>query len=96
MPPIEIGTGGPSAPRAVGAVGDRAARGPVASDTARANASDKSAVRRSAALDPGQPPVDADRVATIRKAIESGNYPIIPTRVADAMIAAGLLLRSGK
>jgi negative regulator of flagellin synthesis FlgM len=45
-------------------------------------------------LAPGEPPVDADRVATIRKAIESGSYPVIPMRVADAMIAAGLLLRS--
>ncbi|MDE2412513.1 MAG: flagellar biosynthesis anti-sigma factor FlgM [Sphingomonadales bacterium] len=96
MPPIEIGTGGPSAPRAVGAVGDRQARGPVANDTARAHAAERSAVVRSAALDPGEVPVDTDRVATIRKAIENGNYPIIPTRVADAMIAAGLLLRSGK
>ena len=38
-------------------------------------------------------PVDADRVATIRKAIEDGSYPVLPVRVADAMIAAGLLLR---
>jgi negative regulator of flagellin synthesis FlgM len=53
-------------------------------------------VARSEVLDPGQPPVDAERVATIRKAIESGNYPVIPMRVADAMIAAGYLLRSGK
>ncbi|HET9630157.1 MAG TPA: flagellar biosynthesis anti-sigma factor FlgM [Novosphingobium sp.] len=46
------------------------------------------------ALDPGQPPVDADRVALIRKAIETGAYPIIPAKIADAMIAAGLLLRA--
>lgn len=48
----------------------------------------------SAALDPGQPPVDVERVQVIRHAIESGNYPIIPTKIADAMIAAGLLLRA--
>ena len=39
-------------------------------------------------------PVDADRVAEIRRAIEEGRYPVIPLRVADAMIAAGLLLRT--
>jgi negative regulator of flagellin synthesis FlgM len=39
-------------------------------------------------------PVDAERVATIRKAIEDGRYPVIPMQVADAMIAAGLLLRT--
>lgn len=46
------------------------------------------------ALDPGQPPVDVERVAVIRKAIETGAYPVIPTKIADAMIAAGLLLRA--
>jgi negative regulator of flagellin synthesis FlgM len=51
---------------------------------------------RSAAFDPGDAPVDVDRVAEIRKAVEQGHYPVIPARVADAMIAAGLLLRTGK
>lgn len=51
-------------------------------------------VRTSDLLDPGQPPVDAGRVATIRRAIETGTYPVLPTRIADAMIAAGLLLRA--
>lgn len=51
---------------------------------------------RSAALDPGEPPVDTDRVQIIRQAVEAGTYPLLPTRVADAIIAAGLLLRSGK
>ena len=40
------------------------------------------------------PPVDAERVAEIRRAIEQDRYPVIPFRVADAMIAAGLLLRT--
>ena len=38
-------------------------------------------------------PVDAERVDTIRNAIEEGRYPVLPARVADAMIAAGYLLR---
>lgn len=48
----------------------------------------------SEALDPGQAPVDAERVKMIRHAIESGAYPVIPTKIADAMIAAGMLLRA--
>lgn len=96
MPPIEIGPGGPHAPRAVRGGEAKTAQTPVASDTARAHANEHSAVVRSAALDPGQPPIDAERVSEIRKAIEQGRYPIVPARVADAMIAAGLLLRNAK
>lgn len=52
-------------------------------------------VVRSDALDAGEtPPVDTERVSTIRRAIETGTYPVIPFKVADAMIAAGLLLRT--
>ncbi|BBC72177.1 conserved hypothetical protein [Altererythrobacter sp. B11] len=39
-------------------------------------------------------PVDHDRVAEIRKAVEQGKYPLVPAKIADAMIAAGYLLRS--
>ena len=48
----------------------------------------------SAVLDPGTAPVDIERVGLIRKAIEQGTYPVIPARIADAVIAAGMLLRS--
>lgn len=95
MPPIELGPLGPQRPRGTGAVATGKAT-PVANDTARAHAAPQSAVQRSAALDPGEVPVDAERVAEIRKAIERGHYPVLPAKVADAMIAAGLLLRSGK
>ncbi len=37
-----------------------------------------------------QAPVDNDRVAEIRKAIEQGNYPLVPNEIADGIIAAGL------
>ena len=56
----------------------------------------ETAVVKSDALDPGQAPIDSERVALIRKAVESGNYPLVPTRIADAMIAAGMLLRDGQ
>ena len=109
MPPIELGPLGPLAAKSFSipkgatstvdakkVTGKPMQNGPVANDTARSHASERSAVVRSAALDPGPQPVDTDRVAMIRKAIEQGHYPVLPTKVADAMIAAGLLLRSRK
>lgn len=36
------------------------------------------------------PTVDADRVAEIRKAIAEDRYPLVPTTIADALIAAKL------
>lgn len=39
-------------------------------------------------------PIDTDRVSEIEKAVAEGRYPIIPTKIADAMIAAGFLLRT--
>lgn len=105
MPPIEVG-----APRAIGAVSAEIARksgadinpaaaavtapATPATPASSAAAAAKPTVATSAALDPGQAPVDADRVAQIRKAVESGAYPLVPARIADAMIAAGMLLRS--
>ena len=97
MPPIEIGPAGPHAPRAVGPVDAKPVKGrAVANDTARSHASEQSAVVRSQALDPGTQPVDPERVAQIRKAIEEDRYPVLPMKVSDAIIAAGFLLRSGK
>lgn len=34
------------------------------------------------------PPVDSDRVAEIRDALREGSYPLVPAKIADAMIAA--------
>ena len=102
MPSIEFGPKGLQPARRGGAVDPQTAtpaRGPatpVGSERAAATANPHSAVVRSRELDPGPPPVDTDRVHEIRRAIEQGTYPIVPARVADAMIAAGLLLRSGK
>jgi len=38
------------------------------------------------------PPIDTERVDAIRKALEDGTYPLVPTKIADAMIAARLML----
>jgi len=37
-------------------------------------------------------PVDSNRVQKIRKAIKEDRYPLIPTEIADAMIAARVSL----
>lgn len=42
------------------------------------------------------PPIDGERVALIRAAIANGTYPILPAKIADAMIAAGIILRTRK
>lgn len=92
MPPIEVGP-----LRAVGAIENRLARkaGDNPAPTARAEKTEP-AVVQSDVLDAGDMPVDAERVKLIRKAVETGTYPVLPTRIADAMIAAGIMLRSGK
>ncbi|MEE4288753.1 MAG: flagellar biosynthesis anti-sigma factor FlgM [Erythrobacter sp.] len=65
--------------------GSRAGRPPAgAAGVARPGV----AIEVNAALDPSQPPVAADRVAEIRKALEEGTYPLVPTKIADAIIAA--------
>ena len=90
--PIDPGISALSRIRAIGPAPSRTA------DAARGGGAKQASpvFAPSAALAPGEAPVDADRVAEIRKAIEQGTYPVIPARVANAMIAAGFLLRSGK
>lgn len=97
MPPIEVG----SAQR-VGAIDSRLARvtggdttTTVAKATTSSTVSATPSVETSQALAAGKAPVDTDRVALIRQAVESGNYPLVPAKIADAMIAAGMLLRTG-
>lgn len=69
------------------------------SATEKASASKQAAAQASQADAPmatsrasagGSAPIDHDRVSEIRKAIETNSYPLIPTKIADAMIAAGL------
>lgn len=98
MPPIETG---PTRP--VGRIDpaslslSSALRNPAGKPETEAKpASAKATVVRSDAIDPGEAPVDAERVSQIRKALERGTYPILPTKVADAIIAAGLLLKVSK
>lgn len=104
MAPIEVGP-----PQSVGAVeirpnraGSPAAATAVNTVSAIGQAPQQTVVsaapvvETSQVLDPGAPPVDKERVEIIRKAVETGNYPVVPARIADAMIAAGMLLRSAE
>lgn len=45
-------------------------------------------VSRSPLLQSEAAPIDAERVETIRQAIENGTYRLMPDKIADAMIAA--------
>lgn len=64
---------------------------------AHAAADEASGVAVSSIVSAGaEPPIDPQRVEEIRKAVEEGRYPVVPTRIADAMIAAGFLLRAGE
>ncbi|MEM6858503.1 MAG: flagellar biosynthesis anti-sigma factor FlgM [Pseudomonadota bacterium] len=46
------------------------------------------AIEVAGATDPNSPPLDTDRVKKIRKALQDGTYPLVPTKIADAIIAA--------
>jgi negative regulator of flagellin synthesis FlgM len=68
----------------------------ISRTSASASPVQTSPIRTSDALDPGLVPVDTDRVSIIRKAVETGNYPVVPAKIADAVIAAGMLLRTSQ
>lgn len=55
--------------------------------TPSAAASDPTALARSMAA---KPPVDGDRVSEIRAAIAKGKFPLLPSTIADQMIALKL------
>lgn len=46
------------------------------------------AVEVGAAIDTSTPPVNNERVEEIKQALKDGSYPLVPTQIADAIIAA--------
>jgi negative regulator of flagellin synthesis FlgM len=94
MSSFEIG-----ASRPVGAVQlnsvQSANPGPAAADAVptAVPASDTTQVETSLNTSAGTVPVDQSRVAEIRQAVLNGTYPVIPTKISDAMIAAGVMLQ---
>ena len=69
--------------------GGRTARASSAGSTASASASAGSASPAARMAAEGAP-VDMDRVAAIKAAIASGNYPVDPAAIADRMLALDL------
>jgi negative regulator of flagellin synthesis FlgM len=65
--------------------------GGAVSGTAAASAAPE--VSTSLTTGAGTVPVDQDRVNQIRDAVQNGSYPVIPAKIGDAMIAAGMMLR---
>jgi negative regulator of flagellin synthesis FlgM len=69
------------------------ARTPTAPATAPAtNPGISLEVSGAAATEASGPPVDAERVNQIKAALRDGSYPLVPTKIVDAMIAAQVSL----
>ena len=83
--------------RPVGAEVARAvSTAPQGSGPAASPLAEPGMVTRSEALSAGAAaPVDSDRVAAIRNAVREGSYPLVPAKLADAMIAASYILIEG-
>lgn len=65
-------------------------RAAPAAGSATASASAASSASPAARMAAEGAPVDMDRVAAIKAAIASGNYPVDPAAIADRMIALDL------
>ena len=66
----------------------RPAPAPAAAPAAAARPGVAVEIGAASEVDLASPPVDADRVDAIRRALREGTYPLVPTKIADAMIAA--------
>ncbi len=97
-PLIEIGSVKPISAVDTGSVAGSASQPAATTTTAPAASSSPQAAAlvTSTALDAGEVPIDNSRVTQIKKAIESGTYPLVPAKISDAMIAAGLMLRTAQ
>ena len=92
MPSFELShLQGISAPRAL-SESDRAQRDLRKTQAAQIDAPSLGkpgvAIEVGAALDTSTPPVENDRVKQIREALKDGTYPLVPTKIVDAIIAA--------
>lgn len=61
---------------------------PVAAPQATVTA--ETSLRETAKAMAARPPVDAERVQQIKRALAEGRYPIVPAKIADRLIAAQL------
>lgn len=68
------------------------ARGSSSAGSAASSSTSASSASPAARMAAEGAPVDMDRVAAIKAAIASGNYPVNPSVIADRMIALDLPL----
>jgi negative regulator of flagellin synthesis FlgM len=95
MPSVELSKLPGITPARALATSDRAAiesRAPAAPCSPSADLDAGISVEVSAAPEVATPPVDAERVKQIRDAVRDGTYPLVPSKIADAMIAAQVSL----
>jgi negative regulator of flagellin synthesis FlgM len=95
MPSVELSKLPGITPARALATSDRAAiesRAPAAPRSPSAALDAGISVEVSAAPEVATPPVDAGRVKQIRDAVRDGTYPLVPSKIADAMIAAQVSL----
>ncbi|HSI18243.1 MAG: flagellar biosynthesis anti-sigma factor FlgM [Sphingomonas sp.] len=89
--PIGIKTGAVASQRTVSVVATQAAAAPKA---VQGTAKDAKPVETEAAELAGamasEAPVDAERVSRIKKAIEDGKFPTVPSTIADRLLALKL------
>ena len=88
-----LGAGQQVDSQAVRRLAATSAASPVGTDSQPSETRETPALVTSTARDAGTMPVNAERVSEIRKAIQSGRYPVLPEKIGDALIAAGLLLQ---
>lgn len=88
-----LGAGQQVDSQAVRRLAGAAAPAPVGTEAQPVAARAEPGLVSSTARDAGAMPVNAERVAEIKKAIQSGRYPVLPEKISDALIAAGLLLQ---
>lgn len=65
---------------------------PAAASAAPAGPASGISLEVTGAAEAVSPPVDAERVSQIRAALRDGSYPLVPTKIVDAMIAAQVSL----
>lgn len=97
IPPASpVSPGIPAAGVARGAAPPPTATASPASPPGSTNAAAGVTVEQGVRATAGEAPVDTDRVAEIRTALEQGRYPLNPAQIADAIIAARLMLSVGE
>jgi len=95
MPSVELSKLPAVSPVRAVAAGERAqieARTRPAAPASAGAAASGVSLEVSAPVEASAPPVDAERVQQIKAALADGTYPLVPTKIADAMIAAQVSL----